>query len=420
MTQLRSTVWRVDATFDPIEVAGDDGLLWINDDFVLAGRGIAATLSPPERSDLATAVETTLGAIAVDSAVDHPSAGPIAFGALPFDRDAPATMVVPTLLLGQERDGTKWLSWTGTGRPPSCDEALAALSTHTAAATSARALAPTTFTITSPRPPTDWCDAVAAARDELRAGVARKVVLARDIRVACDAPIARGPVLARLRDAYPTCFVFSVPPTDGHRGLLGASPELLVSRHGDVVRSQPMAGTTRRSPDPTVDAQLAAGLLASQKDRIEHQITIDMAHDTLLPWCSYLDAETAPTVVGVANLHHLATAVVGRLSRPLPSVLDLVHALHPTPAVCGDPRDAAADLIQRHEGLDRGAYAAPVGWVDRHGNGEFAVGVRSAELSGNEARLFAGVGVVADSDPAAELEETRVKLQAMLGALVRP
>jgi menaquinone-specific isochorismate synthase len=145
-----------------------------------------------------------------------------------------------------------------------------------------------------------------------------------------------------------------------------------------------------------------------------------MAHDTLLPWCSYLDAETDPSVVGVANVHHLATAVVGRLSHPLPSVLDLVHALHPTPAVCGDPRDVAAELIRRHERMDRGAYAAPVGWVDRHGNGEFAVGVRSAEIIGNDARLFAGVGVVADSDPTAELEETRVKLQAMLGALIRP
>jgi isochorismate synthase len=218
-------------------------------------------------------------------------------------------------------------------------------------------------------------------------------------------------VLRRLHDAYPTCFVFSLPR------LVGASPELLVSRHDDVVRSEPMAGTTRRSPDPTVDAALAAELLASHKDRIEHQITIDMAHDTLLPWCSYLDAEAEPHVVGVANVHHLATAVEGRLSRPLPSVLELVHALHPTPAVCGDPREVASQLIAKYERLDRGCYAAPVGWVDAQGNGEFAVGVRSAEILGAEARLFAGVGVVADSDPEAELAETRVKLQAMLGAI---
>jgi menaquinone-specific isochorismate synthase len=396
-------------------------VLWVHDGFTLAGRGVALEVAPGRREDLSAAVTDALHSVEVESAVDHPGAGPVAFGALPFDPGAPASMIIPSILFGRERDGTKWLCWTGSGDPPTCQDALA-----TATHAEATPVAPTTFTVTSPRTPRDWCDAVAAARDELRAGVARKVVLARDIRVACDAPIAKAAVLTRLLDSYPTCFVFSMPsgsamPAGTDRpGLLGASPELLVSRRGDVVRSQPMAGTTRRSPDPAVDAQLAAGLLASHKDRVEHQITIDMAHDTLLPWCSYLDAETDPSVVGVANVHHLATAVVGRLSHPLPSVLDLVHALHPTPAVCGDPREVAADLIRRHEGIDRGAYAAPIGWVDRHGNGEFAVGVRSAEIAGNEARLFAGVGVVADSEPDAELEETRVKLQAMLGALIRP
>ena len=202
--------------------------------------------------------------------------------------------------------------------------------------------------------------------------------------------------------------------------LTGASPELLVARSGDLVRSQPMAGTTGRSPDPIADARLAASLLASHKDRIEHQITIDMVHDTLLSWCSYLDAETDPQVVSLANLHHLATRVEGRLSHPLPSVLELVAALHPTPAVGGDPRGAALGLIAQHEQFDRGSYAAPVGWIDHRGNGEFAVGVRSAEIRDNTARLFAGVGVVADSDPEAELEETRVKLEVMLGAIVRP
>jgi isochorismate synthase len=232
--------------------------------------------------------------------------------------------------------------------------------------------------------------------------------------ITCDSPIPRAGVLRRLLRNYASCYVFAMPT------LTGASPELLVARRGDHVRSQPMAGTTGRSPDPAADARLAASLLASQKDRIEHQITIDMVHDTLLSWCSYLDAETEPQVVSMANLHHLATSVEGRLSQPLPSVLELVAALHPTPAVGGDPRDAALALIAEHEGFDRGSYAAPVGWIDHRGNGEFAVGVRSAEIRDNVARLFAGVGVVADSDPLAELEETRVKLEVMLGAIVRP
>jgi menaquinone-specific isochorismate synthase len=202
-------------------------------------------------------------------------------------------------------------------------------------------------------------------------------------------------------------------------GFVCASPETLVARHGDVVRSHPLAGTAPRGGDPSTDARLAAGLLASPKDRAEHQVTIDFVHDTLLPWCSFLDEEAEPSIVGVANVQHLGTMVEGRLSDPTPSVLDLVEALHPTPAVAGDPRDDALDLIRKLEPGDRGRYAGPVGWVDGRGNGRWAVGIRSAELSGTEARLWAGVGIVADSDPLLELEETRAKAQAMLGALVR-
>jgi menaquinone-specific isochorismate synthase len=264
------------------------------------------------------------------------------------------------------------------------------------------------------RPPAEWCAVVAAATAAVREGRLRKVVLAREVVVEADRPFDAAAILDRLRRGYPSCMTFSVD------GLVGASPELLVSRSGDVVRSQPMAGTAPRSGDPSADARLAARLLASAKDRQEHQITIDMAHDTLLPWCSYLDALAEPTVVSVANVQHLATLVEGRLSAPAPSALTLARALHPTPAVGGSPTAEALKVIEELEGLDRGRYAGPVGWVDAAGNGRFAVGIRSAELDGATARLFAGVGVVADSDPAAELAETRVKLQALLSAVVRP
>jgi len=203
-------------------------------------------------------------------------------------------------------------------------------------------------------------------------------------------------------------------------GFVGASPELLVSRSGDTVRSHPMAGTAQRGGDPTTDARLAASLLASAKDREEHQITIDMVHDTLLPWCSYLDYEAEPSIVPVANVQHLATLVEGRLSQPSPSVLELVRALHPTPAVCGLPRDDAMAFIREHEGFDRGRYAGAVGWLDRAGNGTWAVSVRCADIDGAVARVYAGNGIVSDSDPDTELAETRAKLQAMLTALVRP
>ena len=161
-------------------------------------------------------------------------------------------------------------------------------------------------------------------------------------------------------------------------------------------------------------------LLASTKDRAEHQITIDTVLDALLPFCSYVDSEPEPSIVTLANVQHLASLCEGRLSSPPASVLTLVEALHPTPAVCGFPRDRALDAIARLEGFDRGRYAGTVGWVDRAGNGRFAVSIRCAEVTGPSARLFAGNGIVADSDPTAELIETRAKLNALLTALVRP
>jgi isochorismate synthase len=217
-----------------------------------------------------------------------------------------------------------------------------------------------------------------------------------------------------LLRTYPSCMLFAVG------GFVGASPELLVARTGDLVRSHPMAGTAPRSADPSTDARLAADLLASAKDQVEHRYTIDMVHDTLLPWCSYLDEEAQPSIVAMANVQHLATLVEGRLSSPPASALELMRALHPTPAVNGSPRAAALELIERYEGIDRGRYAGPVGWVDAQGNGEWAVGIRSAEIDGTTARLFAGVGVVADSDPELELAETRAKFQAVLNAILRP
>jgi menaquinone-specific isochorismate synthase len=187
------------------------------------------------------------------------------------------------------------------------------------------------------------------------------------------------------------------------------------------VRSHPLAGTAPRTGDPTTDARLAAGLIASVKDQVEHRVVIDVVHDTLLPWCSYLDWEAEPSIVAVANVQHLGTTVEGRLSEPAPNVLELVTALSPTPALGGHPRDAALRLIAEVEGLDRGRYGGAVGWVDADGNGTWAVAIRCAELSPDrhQARLFAGGGIVAGSDPLNELSETQAKLQAMLSAIVR-
>lgn len=337
-----------------------------------------------------------------------PGRGPVAFGALPYDRDAAATLAVPAVLHGRSSDGDRWTTRiTGQGVPDG------SAGSATPPPDAAHEPAGPTRVVVETADPESWMASVAEATSRIDAGDLTKVVLAREITVTGDVPVDAAALIRRLRAASPASFAYSVD------GFVGATPELLVSRIGDVVRAQPMAGTLPRTGDPDADARRAGELLGSHKNRVEHQITIDMVHDTLLGWCSYLDAEPEPSVVAAGPVQHLATLVEGRLSVPEPSVLDLVAALHPTPAVGGWPRAEALALQSELEHADRGRYAGPVGWVDAQGNGVFGVGIRGVQLDGTTARLFAGVGVVAESDPAAELEETRAKAQAVLGALTR-
>jgi menaquinone-specific isochorismate synthase len=395
---------RHDGDVDLLAEAGDDGVLFETADGGLAGRGVALRIPlPTGPGRLAVAAELVaeaLAAIDVEDEVGLPGCGPVAFAALPFDESTPGEVVVPATVVGSAADGTRWTTVIDGRFEP--------------VGTVADGPGPSSFTVTSTRPPADWCRAVAAGRDLVAAGELVKVVLAREVVVEADAPIRPTAVVGALRAAYPASYRFSID------GFVGATPELLVQRTGDLVRSHPMAGTAPRRGDPTADARVAAALLASAKDQVEHRITIDTVLDLLLPFCSYVDAEAEPSIVAMANVQHLASLVTGRLSSPPADALTLAAALHPTPAVGGSPRKEALAAIAELEGLDRGRWAGPVGWVDGRGNGTFAVGIRSAELDGRRARLLAGVGVVADSDPAAELAETRAKLQALLTALVRP
>lgn len=405
--QLVVRTRRLDADVDLVDVAGDDGLLFVRDGVGLAARGEVARVEVTydEGTGAAEAARQVLASIEQVGEAGPPGTGPLAVGALPFRRDRTGHLVVPETVVSRAPDGTRWVTTIGAGdgadlvdvveRPDAVEEL------------------PARFEVFADQDPADWCAAVARARDALDDEF-RKVVLARSLTVRCDRPLSRAAVVRALRRTYPACTIFSID------GFVGASPELLVARAGDVVRSHPLAGTAPRSADPTRDAGLAAGLLASAKDRAEHRVTIDMVHDTLLPWCSYLDEEAEPSIVSMANVQHLGTMVQGRLSAPAASVLELVAALHPTPAVGGDPRDRALAVIDELEVAPRDRYAGPVGWVDAEGNGTFVVGIRSAQIDGDRARLWAGVGVVADSDPLAELAETRAKFQAVLSAVVCP
>ena len=388
---------------DLLAAAGPDGVLFERAGAGLAGRGEAL------RAPVADAAELLAG-VARDDEVGRAGCGPVAFGALPFDRArwAEAELVVPSVVWGVDADGTGWVTTVGPAdaahEVPTVEPLLPAPAVG----------GPSAFTVTPGRPPEEWCDLVRQATEAMAAGEFDKVVLAREITVTADEPFVVADLLTRLRAAYPGCFVAHVD------GFVAASPELLVGRRGDIVRAHPMAGTAPRGGDPEDDARLAAALLAAPTYRHEHPVTIDVVHDTLLDFCSYVDDEGEPAIVAIATLQHLASWVEGRLSHPPASVLELARALHPTPAVCGRPREAAEAFIAAHEGFDRGRYAGAYGWVDADGNGDWAVGIRCAELDGTTATAYAGNGIVAESDPATELRETRVKLQAILGALLRP
>lgn len=414
---------RIDVDPDLVTCCGDDGRLVASPDLGVLGHGIAARLTVDRSAEGVAPVSAALGAIAVDRDLDVPGTGAVALGAFDFRPDAPGELVVPRIVIGRRDDGTAWVTTIAApGDEPTEGEIGAVLARADAlgrgfardAGLHAAQDAPARFEIRPRREPAAWCEAVAEVTRRIRAGRADKVVLARAVEILTDRPIHAGSVLSHLRRAFPGSHLFSID------GFVGASPEMLVERDGPTVRAHPMAGTAPRSGDAEVDARLAAGLLASSNTRDEHRRTIDMVHDTLLPWCSFLDEDAEPRVVAVANVQHLATRLVGHLSDPDTSVLEMVAALHPTPAVGGAPRATALETITELEDLDRGRYAGPVGWVDGEGNGRWIVGIRSATLGPAGAVACAGVGVVADSDPEAELAETRAKLQAILGAIVRP
>lgn len=387
---------------DDVPDRGSDVVAFSSPRRTLWGVGVADRIEVPAPwPEHLGVVAERLASISYDGP-PAPGHGPVAFGALPYDRDAPARLVVPAAIHGRTAEGERWTTRIGGPDDDGC-----VLRTDRSTRRP-----PSTVTVRG-ADPQRWMDAVEEATRRIRDGELTKVVLAREITVTGDEAFDATTLWKRLSVAAPTSFAYCID------GFVGATPELLVSRIGHVVRAHPMAGTTPRTGDPDVDARRAGELLGSSKNRTEHQITIDMVHDTLLPWCSYLDAEPEPSVVAAGPVQHLATLVEGRLSMPEPSVLELVAALHPTPAVGGWPRDAALEIQARLEGADRGRYAGPVGWVDAAGSGVFGVGIRGVELAERSARMFVGVGVVAESDPLAELEETRAKAQAVLGALTR-
>jgi menaquinone-specific isochorismate synthase len=395
---------------DPGELAGllpdATALAWLRRGEGIVGWGEAARVTLPAGQDRFTAAEKWLRALfeSMDTAdqVEEPGTGPVAFASITFDPASDGSVLIVPQVVAGRRGGKAWLTTIGEAGP-------AVLERH-----------PLT-------PPAEvrwhdgglsapgWERAVAAAVSRIRAGELAKVVLARDLCAHAADPIDVRVLLHRLTARYPGCYTFACA------GLVGATPELLIRRQGGEISSLVLAGTAPRGRDQAEDARLGAQLLASVKDTEEHSYAVDGVRTALAPRCDPLLVDPGPSLLRLANVQHLATNVTGRLATrpdvPDPSVLALAAALHPTGAICGSPAETAAEVIRELEGMDRGRYSGPVGWLDARGNGEMGIALRCAEIDGSRARLFAGCGIVAGSDPAAELAEAQAKFRPMQFAL---
>ena len=401
-----------------LDLLPDDGALsWVCRGEGLVGWGEAARLAVSGPHALAEAADwwaELVASLEVDDPVDLPGTGPVLFASIAFDTVAGTSVfVVPEVLVGR-REGRTWVTATSDGtvaRPDAAGVLADARARNRPDRRSGRLRYSD-----GALDPVRWCAAVAEAVHRIRAGELDKVVLARDLLATADAPLDRRALLHRLARRFPECWTFAVD------GLLGATPELLLRRTGRELAARVLAGTVSRGAGAE-DERLAAALLASPKDRTEHRIAVDSLVDALQPYCTRLSAPAEPGLLTLANVRHLATEVSGvqrsRGPRGRAGLLEIVGAVHPTAAVCGTPRERAAEVITELEGMDRGRYAGPVGWLDASGDGEFGIALRCAQLTddGAAARLFAGCGIVAGSSPAAELAETQAKLAAFQAAL---
>jgi len=386
----------------------DGALSWTRRGQGLVGWGERARLEVTGPSALAEAAawwDDVRAGLDGGSGSAVPGSGPVVFASIAFDPAAGTSVfVVPEVVVG--RRGAR--TWVTTDAERDADDVLRPREDHDRPAPQLRYA-------DGAMNPASWCAAVAEAVRRIEDGDLAKVVLARDLLVASDLPLDPRRLLARLAARFPDCWTFAVD------GLLGATPELLLRRTGRQLSARVLAGTAPRGAGAE-DTRLADALLTSAKDRAEHALAVRSLVDALLPFCAELDVPAEPELLTLANVRHLATDVTGAQRRGGASgaarLLDLVGAVHPTAAVCGTPTDRAGALIAELEGMDRGRYAGPVGWLDTRGNGEFGLALRCAELTGpTSARLFAGCGIVAGSDPAAELAETQAKFAAFRAAL---
>ena len=341
-----------------------------------------------------------LETFSISNAVHGSGTGPVLFTSFSFDRNEESIAVIPRVIVGKKGENS-WITWIGESAQPKIpdiapDFVKQSFQWHQGTLTESQ-----------------WETRVAQAIAKIDKTEIDKVVLARDLIASAESHIDVRPILNTLSENYPATWVFSVA------GLIGATPELLLRLSRGMVTSRVLAGTIPKTGDDARDLALAGSLARSSKDLEEHEYAVRSVAEALEPFCSSTNVPDAPFVLHLANVMHLATDVTGALleSKNHVDAFALLKSLHPSAAVCGTPRNIAFGVIDEIEGMNRGRYAGPVGWIDARGDGELGIALRSGQVTGNEIRIFAGCGIVAGSDPAVELAESNAKFSAMKSAL---
>lgn len=379
------------------------GLSWVRGGQGVVGWGQYAktTVRGPNRfRDARQWWQDQLATFNVVNTLNVSGTGPILFTSFSFDEEEESVLVIPEIVVGT-RAGVSWMTWIGDKAQPYLPKKAAELTQGNFS------WADGSLT------PNEWMSRVATAIGEIEIGELEKVVLARDLVAVADKDIDIRPILNNLSEQYPSTWIFSVD------NLIGATPELLLRLTRGMVTSRVLAGTISKTGDDEKDLALAASLARSSKDLEEHEYAVRSVADALEPFCTSTNVPESPFVLHLANVMHLATDVTGALieSKVDVDAFSLLSRLHPSAAVCGTPTHLAFKLITSIEGMNRGRYAGPVGWIDSHGDGELGIALRCGKVDGSAIRIFAGCGIVSGSDPAKELNESNAKFTPMRSAL---
>ncbi|CAN2244250.1 isochorismate synthase [Candidatus Planktophila dulcis] len=381
----------------------DAPLSWVRNGEGLVGWGVHATTTVSGKDRFEKARNWwhhQLETFAVANSVHGSGTGPVLFASFSFDRNQESVLVIPKVVVGQ-KGLQSWITWIGDTPQPLLPEKRENISQGA-------------FTFSDGSISTAaWKERVAQAITRIETTKVDKVVLARDLLATTSADIDARPILAKLASEYPSTWTFAVD------GLVGATPELLLRLSRGMVTSRVLAGTIPKTGDDAKDLALAASLARSSKDLEEHEYAVRSVAEALEPFCSSTNVPESPFVLHLANVMHLATDVTGALTETKHRVdaFSLLKNLHPSAAVCGTPRNIAFDIIDEIEGMNRGRYAGPVGWIDASGDGELGIALRTGQITGKEIRIYAGCGIVAGSNPEKELEESNAKMIPMRSAL---